>query len=75
MNEYDTNHLHEILYDDLGDWFNAELLRFLDFAIGHGDTNNRKIIFKAWPEQCVALLKYYGWTDAQVKAEFVLYGN
>ena len=66
INDYDIENLKNILYDNLGDWYTADLLRFLNRAIAKADVENRNILLRAWPAECITIYRYWGWKDTDI---------
>jgi hypothetical protein len=54
LSQYDKDHLGEILYNGLGDWFTAKLLRLILKA----DHENRNKLARGFPDE-VAAVEWY----------------
>ena len=59
MSEYDREHIGDIIYGGLGDWFNARLLRALDMLLSYADDENRARLEDSFPEQVAAYEAWY----------------
>ena len=76
MNEFDTEHIAEIIYDDgtRFNWMNAYVIRFLNTAISKG-AEELPSLYRIYPEQIIALFRYWGWSDEEINKRIEYWRN
>lgn len=74
VSTYDRVNIKEILRENLGDWFTAHTLRYLEQILFKADQDNGAKIHRAFPEECVLIYQYNNWTNEAIRRRFDSYG-
>lgn len=56
---YDLEHMNEIIRENMGDWYHAQLLRCLHILLPKADWKNRARLEAAYPGSCAAYIDWY----------------
>lgn len=59
LSEFDLDNMTQIIRENYGDWFHAELMRCLHILLPHADNTNRARLEAAFPGSCAAYIYWY----------------
>lgn len=68
ITDFDVKNIALIL-DGQGDWFSAYTLRFINAVLAKADSVNKAKLWRAFPEECETILRYWGWPEGVILAE------
>lgn len=68
LSDFDLDHLTEIIREDYGTWYHAELMRALHRLLPHADANNMARLEQAYPGSAAYKLWYNDPTLSAVAA-------
>ena len=72
MSTFDKENIGEIIkagrqfHGGYYDWTNAYVLQYLDRMLAKVDEPHAAALYSIYPEQCVAVLEYWGWSQQSI---------
>lgn len=75
VSNYDRENLRAILLNNLGDWYDAHLMRFLNAVLFKADAENRAKLLSTFTDECAMLYRYYGWPQDEIDKAIEMWSN